>query len=110
MIFSTANTSFTVFLVQACNSRIIMNLSAAIPGGSGDMRRNSVGFADFCPQFLTRDGGIGPLLHFRGKTHRERPAGFETPPPSSKVKELDRGDWVVNTGRNKCMFVEIVIL
>ena len=29
----------------------------------GDIQGNSIGFADFCRQFLARDGGIGPLLH-----------------------------------------------
>ena len=55
----------------------IMHLSAAIPGlDPGDIGGNSAGFADFCCQFLARDGGIGPLLHFRGKVHGERPAGL----------------------------------
>ena len=40
------------------------------------------GFADFCRQFLA----IGPLLHFRGKIHGKRPAGFVTSPPSWKWK------------------------
>ena len=46
----------------------------------GDIRGNSAGFAGFCRQCLARDGGIGPLLHFRGKIHGERPAGFVTSP------------------------------
>ena len=33
-------------------------------------------------EFLARDGGIGPLLHFRGKIHGERPTGFVASPPS----------------------------
>ena len=48
----------------------------------GDIQENSAGFADFCRQFLARDGGIGLLLHFRGKIHRERPVGFVTSPSS----------------------------
>ena len=40
------------------------------------------GFANFWRPFLARDGGIGPLLHFRGKIHGQRPAGFVTSPPS----------------------------
>ena len=48
----------------------------------GDIRGNSAGFADFCGQFLARYGVIGPLLHFRGKIHVERPTGFVTSPPS----------------------------
>ena len=52
----------------------------------GDIWGNSVGFADFWHQFLARDGGIGPLLHFRGKIHGERPTGFVTSPPSWKWK------------------------
>ena len=59
----------------------LMHLSAAIPGGinPGDIQ-NSAGFADFCLQFLARDGGFGPLLRFRSKIHGERPAGFVTSP------------------------------
>ena len=60
-----------------------MHLPVAIPwggggggGNSGDIPGNSVGFANFYSQFLSRDGGSGPLLHFRGKKHRERPAGL----------------------------------
>ena len=30
------------------------------------------------------DGGIGPLLHFRGEIHGERPEGFVISPPSLK--------------------------
>ena len=48
----------------------------------GDIGGNSAGFADFCRQFLARDGGIRPLLHFQGKIHGERRAGFVTSPPS----------------------------
>ena len=48
----------------------------------GDIRGNSAGFADFCCRFLARDGGIGPLLHFRDKIQGERPAGFVTSPLS----------------------------
>ena len=64
-----------------------MHLSAAIPGGGGggdpgDIRGNSAGFADFCRQFLAQDRGVGPLLHYRGKIHGERPAGFVTSLPS----------------------------
>ena len=51
-------------------------------GDPGDIRGNSAGFAGFCRQCLAHDGGIGPLLHFRGKIHGERPAGFVTSPPS----------------------------
>ena len=63
-----------------------MHLSAAIPGGLtygdirghtgtyGDVRGNSAGFSYFCRQFLARDGGVRPLLHFQGKIHGERPA------------------------------------
>ena len=43
---------------------------------------NSKGFADFVGNFLPGMGGIGPLLHFRGKIHRERPVGFVASPPS----------------------------
>ena len=61
----------------------LMHLSAAITGvDPGDILGNSAEFADFCRQFLARDGGIGPLLHFRGKIHGERPAGFVTSPLS----------------------------
>ena len=36
-----------------------MHLSAAIPGvDPREIRGNSMGFADFCRQFLARDGGI----------------------------------------------------
>ena len=36
-----------------------MHLSAAVPGvDPRDIRGNSTGFADFCLQFLARDGGI----------------------------------------------------
>ena len=65
-----------------------MHLPVAIPCGGrgrfnpGDIPGNSVGFANFYSQFLSRDGGSGPLLHFRGKKHGERPAGFVTSPPS----------------------------
>ena len=60
-----------------------MHLSAAIPGGWPRVRTgNSAGFADFCRQFLARDGGIGPLLHFRGNVREESPAGLATSPPS----------------------------
>ena len=59
-----------------------MHLSAAIPGvDPRDIRGNSTGCANFCPQFSARDGGIEPLLHFRGKIHRERPAVFITLQP-----------------------------
>ena len=51
-------------------------------GDPGDIRGNSAGFADFCRQFLAQDRGIGPRLHYRGKIHGERPAGFVTSPPS----------------------------
>ena len=59
-------------------------LISAFPGGVDprDIRGNSAGFADFCCQFLARDGGIGPLLHPRGKMQGERPRGFVTLPPS----------------------------
>ena len=61
----------------------IMDLSAAIPGVDPfDIRGNSAGFVEFCSQCLARDGGIGPLLHFRGEIHRETPAGFVISPPS----------------------------
>ena len=60
-----------------------MHLSAAIPGGDpGDIPGNSAGFAGFCCQCLARDGNIRPLLHFPGKIHGERPAGFVTSPQS----------------------------
>ena len=45
-------------------------------GDLGDIRGNSAGFADFFRQYLARERGIGPLLHFRGKIHGERPAGL----------------------------------
>ena len=83
---------------------------------SGDIRGNSAGFADFCRQFLARDVAIGPLLHFRGKIHGERPVGFVTSPPSWKWKIRTALSayiaLIVKTGRSKCtgMFVEIVIL
>ena len=48
----------------------------------GDIRGNSAGFANFWRPFLARDEGSGPLLHFRGKIHGQRPAGFVTSPPS----------------------------
>ena len=43
------------------------------PGGvdPGGIRGNSAGFADFCRRFLARKGGIGSLLHFRGKIQGE---------------------------------------
>ena len=53
---------------------------------SVDIRWNSAGFADFCRQFLARDGAIGLLMHCRGKIHGERPARFGTSPPSWKWK------------------------
>ena len=53
-----------------------------------DIRGKGAGFADFCRQFLALDGGIGPLLHFRGEVHGERPAEFVTSPPSWKWKGL----------------------
>ena len=60
-----------------------MHLSAATPGvDRGDIQGNSAGFAEICHQFLAWDKGIGPLLHFGGKIHGERPAGFVTSPPS----------------------------
>ena len=67
------------------------------PGGvdPGDIRGNSAGFSDLCRQFLARDGGIGPLLHFRCEIHGERPERFVTSPLSSKMKDPDRGDWVL---------------
>ena len=70
--------------VEKRSLKLLMHLSAAIPGGSdpGDIQGNSAGFADFCRQFLTPDRGIGPLMHFRGKIHGERPAGFVTLLPS----------------------------
>ena len=70
------------------NLETVMHLSAAIPGvWPRDIRGNSAGFAGFCRQCETRDGGIGSLLHFRGKIHGERPAGFvRTSPPSWKWK------------------------
>ena len=79
----------------------------------GDIQGNSAGFAGYCRQYLAQDGGIGPLLPFRGKIHGERPAGFVTSPPSWKWKI-----WTAGTGfvalyskhRSMCMFVEIVIL
>ena len=53
-----------------------LNIYALISGNPGGLTRgNSAGFADFCQQFLARGGGIGPLLHSRGKIHGERPAG-----------------------------------
>ena len=36
------------------------------PGTYGGI---TTGLTDFYRQFLARDGGIGPLLHFRGKVH-----------------------------------------
>ena len=61
----------------------IMDLSAAIPGvDPWDIRGNSAGFVEFCSQCLARDGSIGPLLHFRGEIHGERPARFVTSRPS----------------------------
>ena len=70
----------------------LMHLSAAIPGGidPGDIQ-NSAGFADFCLQFLARDGGFGPLLRFRSKIHGERPAGFVTSPLPWKWKVRTAG-------------------
>ena len=60
----------------------IMHLAAILGGDPGDIRGNSTGFAGLCCQYLTQDGGIGPLLQFRGKIHGERPARFVTSPPS----------------------------
>ena len=53
------------------------HLGGLTPGG---IRGNGAGFADFCSQCLARDGGIGRLLHFRGKIHGEKPVGFVTSP------------------------------
>ena len=68
----------------------ILGLNALINGHPGGWPRghtgNSAGFAGFCRQFLSREGSIAPLLHFRDKRHRERPAGFVTSPPSWKWK------------------------
>ena len=78
--------------MQVCSAIVLrhltdMHLSTAIPGvDPGDTRGNSAGFPDFCRQCLARNGGIGPLLHFRGKIHGERPAGFVTSPSSWKWK------------------------
>ena len=69
--------SFSVLTVP-----YILDAYALISGHPGDIRGNSAGFADFCRQFLAQDRGIGPLLHYRGKIHGERPAGFVTSPPS----------------------------
>ena len=62
-----------------------------------DIRGKGAGFADFCRQFLALDGGIGPLLHFRGEVHGERPAEFVTSPPSWKWKIR-----IAGTGYNMC--------
>ena len=66
----------------------LMHLSVAILGGGGgdpgDIWGNSAGFAGFCRQCLAQDGAIGQLLHFRGKIHGGRPAGFVTWTPSRK--------------------------
>ena len=67
-----------------------MHLSAAITGADpGDIRGNSAGFADFCRQFLFLDGGIGPLLHFRGEIHGERPPGICNIAAILKMKDPD---------------------
>ena len=72
-------------LFMSCFLPWVMNLSAAIPGGwPRDIQGNSTGFADFCRQSLARDWSIGPLLHFWGKIHKERPTGFVTSSPSWK--------------------------
>ena len=70
-----------------------MHLSAAIPGGLTPVTYGEIA-RDFLT-FVARDGGIGRLLHFRCKIHGERPEGFVTSPLSSKMKDPDRGDWVL---------------
>ena len=67
---------------------LLYALISGHPGGvdPGDIQGNSAGFAGYCRQYLAQDGGIGPLLPFRGKIHGERPAGFVTSPPSWKWK------------------------
>lgn len=91
-----------------------MHISAATPGGCPwGHRGNSARLVDFCCQFLARDRGIGSLLHFWGKIHRERPTGFLTSPPSWKWKIWTAGTVYIvlqSKHRPKCMFVEIVIL
>ena len=67
-------------------------------GGGGvdpvDIQGISAGFAECCRQCLAQDGGIGPLLHFRGKIHGERPAGFCIIAAILKMKDPDSGDLV----------------
>ena len=50
---------FCVYILsELYNFFAFMHLSAAIPGvDPRDIRGNSMGFADFCRQFLARDGG-----------------------------------------------------
>ena len=88
-------------LIELYNIYAFMHLSAAIPGDwSPDTRRNSTGLTDFCRQFLARDGGIGPLLHFRGKVHWERPGrGICNMAAILKMKDPDRRDWVYLSNR-----------
>ena len=48
-----------IFSVNYITFFAFMHLAAAIPGvDPRDIRGNSTGFADFCRQFLARDGGI----------------------------------------------------
>ena len=90
-----------ILLSELYNSFAFMHLSAAIPGvDPRDIWGYSMGFADFCRQFLARDGGIEPLLHFRGKIHRERPAGFVTSPPFWKWKIRTAGTGHINNSRH----------
>ena len=68
----------------------VMNVKSKLCTYQRPSQGNIAGFADLCPQYLAWDGGIGSLLHFWGKIHRERPARFVT----SKMKDPDHGDWV----------------
>ena len=79
---------------------MLIHLSAAIPEGGegdpGDIRGNSAGFAGFCRQWLAQDGGTGPLLHFRGKIHGERPPGICNIAAILKMKDPDLGNGFQN--------------
>ena len=60
----------------------------------GDIRGNSAGFADFCSQFLVRDGGIGLLLLSARQDTRGETGGICNIAAILKMKDPDRGEWV----------------
>ena len=74
-------------------------LMSGHPGGctpGTSIRGHIAGFVDFCCQFLARDGGIGPLLHFRGKIRgRKDQRDLCFVAAILNMKDPDRGDWVL---------------